>query len=122
MPFSLLQCVLEFPLACGITVGTPVRIRGVPVGSVLSVNPSLEKVEVLVEVRRARTAPARPVHALHWKTSVRVANALRHRCSSSPMTQLAGINSPVGCKAASAAGACRHGTGPGVHARWLFVS
>ena len=45
------QCVLEFPLACGITVGTPVRIRGVPVGSVLSVNPSLEKVEVLVEVR-----------------------------------------------------------------------
>jgi ABC-type transporter Mla subunit MlaD len=43
--------VLEFPLACGITVGTPVRIRGVPVGSVLSVNPSLEKVEVLVEVR-----------------------------------------------------------------------
>lgn len=45
------QCVLEFPLACGITVGTPVRIRGVPVGSVLTVNPSLEKVEVLVEVR-----------------------------------------------------------------------
>jgi ABC-type transporter Mla subunit MlaD len=43
--------VLEFPLACGITVGTPVRIRGVPVGSVLTVNPSLEKVEVLVEVR-----------------------------------------------------------------------
>ena len=26
------------------------RIRGVPVGSVLTVNPSLEKVEVLVEV------------------------------------------------------------------------
>ena len=47
----IVQCVLEFPLACGITVGTPVRIRGVPVGSVLSVNPSLEKVEVLVEVR-----------------------------------------------------------------------
>ena len=31
-------------MACGITVGTPVRIRGVPVGSVLSVQPSLEKV------------------------------------------------------------------------------
>jgi ABC-type transporter Mla subunit MlaD len=42
--------VLEFPLACGITVGTPVRIRGVPIGSVLSLNASLEKVEVLTEV------------------------------------------------------------------------
>lgn len=31
-------------MACGITVGTPVRIRGVPVGGVLSVQPSLEKV------------------------------------------------------------------------------
>jgi ABC-type transporter Mla subunit MlaD len=31
-------------VACGITVGTPVRIRGVPVGTVLSVQPSLEKV------------------------------------------------------------------------------
>jgi hypothetical protein len=38
------QAILEFPLACGITVGTPVRIRGVPVGGVLSVQPSLEKV------------------------------------------------------------------------------
>ncbi len=45
-----MQCVLEFPLACGIGAGTPVRIRGVPVGSVLTVNPSLEKVEVLIEV------------------------------------------------------------------------
>lgn len=47
---AFLQCVLEFPLACGIGVGTPVRIRGVPVGSVLTVNPSLEKVEVLIDV------------------------------------------------------------------------
>ena len=38
------QAILEFPVACGITVGTPVRIRGVPVGGVLSVQPSLEKV------------------------------------------------------------------------------
>ena len=38
------QAVLEFPVACGITVGTPVRIRGVPVGGVLSVQPSLDKV------------------------------------------------------------------------------
>ena len=51
-----LQCVLEFPLACGIGVGTPVRIRGVPVGSVLTVNPSLEKVEVLVEVSRLQSS------------------------------------------------------------------
>jgi hypothetical protein len=42
---------LEFPLACGITVGTPVRIRGVAVGSVMNVKPSLDRVDVLVEVR-----------------------------------------------------------------------
>lgn len=45
------QAILEFPVACGISVGTPVRIRGVPVGGVLSVQPSLEKVDVLVEMR-----------------------------------------------------------------------
>jgi ABC-type transporter Mla subunit MlaD len=44
------QAIFEFPLACGIQVGTPVRIRGVTVGSVLSVRPSLEQVDVLVEV------------------------------------------------------------------------
>ena len=44
------QAILEFPQACGIQVGTPVRIRGVGVGSVLSVRPSLEQVEVLVEI------------------------------------------------------------------------
>ncbi|KAI3432325.1 hypothetical protein D9Q98_003884 [Chlorella vulgaris] len=49
------QAILEFPLACGITVGTPVRIRGVPVGGVLSVQPSLEKVDVLVEMRDSTT-------------------------------------------------------------------
>eukprot|EP00951_Prasinocladus_malaysianus_P003880 scaffold27457_cov45-Prasinocladus_malaysianus.AAC.1 len=50
-PYPLLnvQAVLEFPQACGITVGTPVRIRGVPVGSVMNVRPSLERVDVLVE-------------------------------------------------------------------------
>jgi len=53
------QCVLEFPLACGITVGTPVRIRGVPVGSVLAVHPSLERVEVLAEARPACPSPPR---------------------------------------------------------------
>lgn len=45
------QAIFEFPVACGISVGTPVRIRGVPVGGVLSVQPSLEKVDVLVEMR-----------------------------------------------------------------------
>ena len=45
------QAILEFPVACGISVGTPVRIRGVPVGSVLGVQPSLEKVDVLVEIK-----------------------------------------------------------------------
>ena len=45
------QAVLEFPMACGISVGTPVRIRGVPVGGVLNVQPSLEKVDVLIEIR-----------------------------------------------------------------------
>mmetsp|Transcript_9400 Transcript_9400/g.25453 ORF Transcript_9400/g.25453 Transcript_9400/m.25453 type:complete len:368 (-) Transcript_9400:142-1245(-) len=49
------QAILEFPQACGISVGTPVRIRGVPVGGVLSVQPSLEKVDVLVELRDATT-------------------------------------------------------------------
>jgi ABC-type transporter Mla subunit MlaD len=49
------QAILEFPQACGISVGTPVRIRGVPVGGVLSVQPSLEKVDVLVELRDTTT-------------------------------------------------------------------
>lgn len=44
---------IEFPQACGITVGTPVRIRGVQIGSVLDVKPSLERVDVLVEVNDA---------------------------------------------------------------------
>lgn len=46
---------LEFPQACGITVGTPVRIRGVQVGSVLNVKPSLDRVDVLVEVNDSAT-------------------------------------------------------------------
>jgi ABC-type transporter Mla subunit MlaD len=49
------QAILEFPVACGITVGTPVRIRGVIVGQVLAVQPSLEQVDVLVEMRDATT-------------------------------------------------------------------
>jgi ABC-type transporter Mla subunit MlaD len=49
------QATLEFPVACGISVGTPVRIRGVPVGSVLTVQPSLQRVDVLVEFRDSTT-------------------------------------------------------------------
>ena len=49
------QAILEFPVACGISVGTPVRIRGVPVGGVLSVQPSLTRVDVLVEMRDTTT-------------------------------------------------------------------
>lgn len=45
------QAIFDFPLACGIATGTPVRVRGVNIGSVLSVQPSLEKVSVLVEVK-----------------------------------------------------------------------
>eukprot|EP00877_Chromochloris_zofingiensis_P010286 jgi/Chrzof1/5510/Cz16g05270.t1_TGDG2 len=44
------MATIEFPLACGITVGTPVRIRGVAVGSVHNVKPSLDRVDVLCEV------------------------------------------------------------------------
>ena len=60
-------------MACGIGVGTPVRIRGVPVGSVLTVNPSLEKVEVLVEVSR-----------VHWSHPLPVCSAMvscMHLCT-----------------------------------------
>ena len=44
------QAFVEFPFACGIQVGTSARVRGVKVGNVLSVRPSLEKVEVLIEM------------------------------------------------------------------------
>ncbi|GLI69403.1 hypothetical protein VaNZ11_014007 [Volvox africanus] len=49
------KATIEFPLACGITIGTPVRIRGVQVGQVLAVKPSLERVDVLVEVNDVGT-------------------------------------------------------------------
>ena len=44
------KMTIELPMACGITIGTPVRIRGVQVGQVLNVKPSLERVDVLCEV------------------------------------------------------------------------
>lgn len=44
------RLTVELPLACGVTTGTPVRIRGVQVGQVLTVKPSLERVDVLCEM------------------------------------------------------------------------
>jgi ABC-type transporter Mla subunit MlaD len=43
--------VLEFAQASGICTGTQVRIRGVTVGEVIRVNPSLKSIEAVVEVR-----------------------------------------------------------------------
>ncbi|OVA16499.1 Mammalian cell entry-related [Macleaya cordata] len=44
------QAVLEFSQACGICMGTPVRIRGVTVGNVIRLNPSLKSIEAVIEV------------------------------------------------------------------------
>lgn len=49
------QAVFEFSNACGICVGTPVRIRGVAVGKVVHVNSSLKCIEAVVEVEDAKT-------------------------------------------------------------------
>lgn len=48
--FRKYQAVFEFTQACGICTGTPVRIRGVTVGNVIRVNPSLRSIEAVVEV------------------------------------------------------------------------
>lgn len=48
--FRKYQTVFEFSQACGICVGTPVRIRGVTVGSVVQVDSSLKSIDATVEV------------------------------------------------------------------------
>lgn len=48
--FRKYQTVFEFSQACGICVGTPVRIRGVTVGSVVQVDSSLKSIDAIVEV------------------------------------------------------------------------
>lgn len=48
--FRKYTAVFDFAQACGISTGTPVRIRGVTVGNVIRVNPSLKNIEAVVEV------------------------------------------------------------------------
>ncbi|XP_042429035.1 protein TRIGALACTOSYLDIACYLGLYCEROL 2, chloroplastic-like isoform X4 [Zingiber officinale] len=48
--FRKYQVVFEFSQAAGICVGTPVRIRGVTVGSVVRVGSSLKSIDAVVEV------------------------------------------------------------------------
>ncbi|XP_041025573.1 protein TRIGALACTOSYLDIACYLGLYCEROL 2, chloroplastic-like isoform X1 [Juglans microcarpa x Juglans regia] len=48
--FRKYLAVFEFSQASGICTGTPVRIRGVTVGNVIGVNPSLKSIEAVVEV------------------------------------------------------------------------
>ncbi|XP_019166252.1 PREDICTED: protein TRIGALACTOSYLDIACYLGLYCEROL 2, chloroplastic [Ipomoea nil] len=48
--FRKYLAVFEFDQASGICTGTPVRIRGVNVGNVIRVNPSLKNIEAVAEV------------------------------------------------------------------------
>lgn len=48
--FRKYLAVFEFNNASGICTGTPVRIRGVTIGNVVRVNPSLQSIEAIVEV------------------------------------------------------------------------
>ncbi|KAL5220821.1 hypothetical protein ABZP36_025534 [Zizania latifolia] len=48
--FRKYQAVFGFTQACGICVGTPVRIRGVTVGTVVRVDSSLSTIDAYVEV------------------------------------------------------------------------
>ncbi|KAK7385877.1 hypothetical protein VNO78_31812 [Psophocarpus tetragonolobus] len=53
--FRKYQVVFEFAEACGISKGTPVRIRGATVGNVIGVNPSLKSIQAVVEVGDEKT-------------------------------------------------------------------
>ncbi|KAG2306349.1 hypothetical protein Bca52824_026097 [Brassica carinata] len=48
--FRKYQTVFELSQASGICTGTPVRIRGVTVGTVIRVNPSLKNIEAIAEI------------------------------------------------------------------------
>lgn len=53
--FRKYTATFEFDQACGICTGTPVRIRGVTVGDVIRVNPSLRSIEAVVEIEDDKT-------------------------------------------------------------------
>ncbi|CAI8586647.1 unnamed protein product [Vicia faba] len=53
--FRKYTAVFEFAQASGISTGTPVRIRGVTVGNVTRVNPSLKSIEAVVEIEDDKT-------------------------------------------------------------------
>ncbi|KAL5193565.1 Protein TRIGALACTOSYLDIACYLGLYCEROL 2, chloroplastic [Glycine soja] len=53
--FRKYTATFEFDQACGICTGTPVRIRGVTVGDVIRVNPSLRSIEAIVEIEDDKT-------------------------------------------------------------------
>ncbi|XP_076919920.1 protein TRIGALACTOSYLDIACYLGLYCEROL 2, chloroplastic-like [Bidens hawaiensis] len=53
--FRKYVALFDFPQACGIQPGTQVRIRGVTVGNVIRVNPSLKSIEAVVEVADDKT-------------------------------------------------------------------
>ncbi|CAK8565235.1 unnamed protein product [Lathyrus sativus] len=53
--FSKYTATFEFSQASGISTGTPVRIRGVTVGDVIRVNPSLKSIEAVVEIEDDKT-------------------------------------------------------------------
>ncbi|XP_027341326.1 protein TRIGALACTOSYLDIACYLGLYCEROL 2, chloroplastic isoform X1 [Abrus precatorius] len=53
--FRKYTAMFEFDQACGICTGTPVRIRGVTVGDVIRVNPSLRSIEAVVEIEDDKT-------------------------------------------------------------------
>lgn len=46
----VVSIILQFPEACGITVGSSVRIRGIEAGQVSRVTPALDGVRVAVEI------------------------------------------------------------------------
>ncbi|KAG8067577.1 hypothetical protein GUJ93_ZPchr0005g14784 [Zizania palustris] len=48
--FRKYQAIFEFTQACGICVGTPVRIRGVTVGTIVRVDSSLKSIDAYAEV------------------------------------------------------------------------
>ncbi|KAH1263530.1 Protein TRIGALACTOSYLDIACYLGLYCEROL 2, chloroplastic [Glycine max] len=51
--------VFEYTEACGISKGTPVRIRGATAGNVIGVNPFLKSIEAVVEVGDDKTVISR---------------------------------------------------------------